>query len=127
MKLAGKDVDEAIREWAKTELKEGTARTYDLGKFFFSVSSGTTGLIVAIQKLGGLNQYVHKKTLIAALGLLAASICIALDMVRPRVQNENVDLHDAYTGEIKQFIRRTWVWFIAWGLGSVLGVISAVF
>jgi len=127
MRFKGQDVNDAILEWAKEELKGGPTRTYDLGKFLFTVSSGTAGLVVAIQKLGGLNQYVHRKTLISALILLAVSICISLDMVRPRVWNTEADLHDEYDKHIKRFIKSLRAWVVIWGIGAILGIISVMF
>lgn len=127
MKLKGQDVNEAILDWAKDELKSGPSRTYDLGKFLFTVSSGTAALVVAIQKLGGLNQYVHQKTLVTSLVLLAISICIALDMVRPRVWNEEADLHAEYKAHIRRFIKSLRLWFIIWGAGAITGLFSVMF
>ena len=39
-RLRGGDADSAIREWIKKEITEAPIKGYDLGKFFFAVSTG---------------------------------------------------------------------------------------
>ena len=39
MRLTGDDVDQALREMITNQIKGAPARQYDLGKFFFSVST----------------------------------------------------------------------------------------
>ena len=51
MKLEGETVNEGLKSWIISELKTAPSREYDLGKFFFTVSTGTIGAIVAIERL----------------------------------------------------------------------------
>ena len=39
--LKGEDVASSVRDWLKEEIKKGPGSKNDLGKFYFSVSTGT--------------------------------------------------------------------------------------
>ena len=52
-RIRGEDVDLGLKEWINEELKSGPGKEYDLGKFFFTVSSGTIGFLLAAEKLTG--------------------------------------------------------------------------
>jgi hypothetical protein len=124
MKMRGEDTEAGLREWVKAEIKDGPKQTYDLGKFFFSVSIGTIGAIVAIEKLN--QQSAMDCPMVAGLILLAVSIVIALDMARPRkcVIGGETDLLDEYSRQIRFAQVRTWVWFAVWGAGAVCGALA---
>lgn len=121
MKIRGEDVSDGLREWAKSELKEGPRQGYDLGKFFFSVSAGTIGAIAAIEKL---NSTARLDTPMAVgLGLLFASILVSINLALPRkhLLSGETDLLREYDKQINRIIRSVWVWFILWLAGTLAG------
>lgn len=124
MKMRGEDTESGLREWVKAEIKDGPKQTYDLGKFFFSVSIGTIGAIVAIEKLN--QQSVMDCPMVAGLVLLSVSVVVALDMARPRryVIGGDTDLLDEYSKQIRFAQIRTWVWFAVWAAGAVCGALA---
>jgi hypothetical protein len=117
----GEDTVTALRDWAKDELKGGPARAYDLGKFFFTVSTGTAGLVTGVIKLGTPNSY--PKSLIYSLVVFGMSILVTLNMVRPRVWTlgDSTDLINEHERTIKLAVRRMWVWFGLWAIGLAFG------
>jgi ABC-type multidrug transport system permease subunit len=121
MKMRGEDTEAGLREWVKAEIRDGPKQIYDLGKFFFSVSTGTIGAIVAIEKL---NQHSAVDCpMLASLLILTTSQLVALDMARPRkyVIGGDTDLLDEYSRQIKSAQVRTWIWFIIWVTGTIFG------
>jgi hypothetical protein len=124
MKMRGEDTEAGLREWVKAEIKEGPKQTYDLGKFFFSVSTGTIGAIVAIEKLN--QQSAMDCPMIAGLVLLSFSVLVALDMARPRKYaiGGDTDLLDEYLRQIRFAQVRTWIWFVIWATGTVCGAVA---
>jgi hypothetical protein len=124
MKMRGEDTESGLREWVKAEIKDGPKQTYDLGKFFFSVSTATIGVIVAIEKLN--DRSAMDWPMVAGLVLLAISIIIALDMARPRryIVGGDTDLLDEYTRQVRFAQVRTWLWFAVWAAGILLGALA---
>lgn len=124
MKMRGEDTESGLREWVKSEIKDGPKQTYDLGKFFFSVSTGTIGAIVAIEKLN--QQSAMDCYMVIGLLLLAVSIVVALDMARPRkyMVGGDTDLLDEYSRQIRFAQVRTWMWFAVWAAGTVFGALA---
>lgn len=124
MKMRGEDTELALRDWVKAEIRDGPKQTYDLGKFFFSVSTATIGAIVAIEKIN--QQSLMDRPMIAALMLLSISILVALDMARPRkyVVRGDTDLLDEYSRHIRFAQVRTWIWLVIWAAGLVFGAIA---
>jgi hypothetical protein len=121
MKPRGQDTTDAIREWSKDELKGGPARAYDLGKFFFTVSTGTAGLVTGVQKLGGSTHL--SKSFVTSLILFGGSLFVALNMVRPRLWTlrGDSDLFDEHKKHITRAIYNMWVWFALWFVGAIFG------
>lgn len=121
MKPRGQETADAIREWSKDELKGGPSRAYDLGKFFFTVSIGTAGLVTGVQKLSDSTQL--PKSLVFSLILFGISIFVALNMVRPRIWKlgEGTDLFDEHRKRIVAAIINMWLWFIFWFVGTIFG------
>lgn len=121
MKMRGEDTETALRDWVKSEIKDGPKQIYELGKFFFSVSVGTIGVIATVEKLN--NQSAMDCPMITSLALLAISVVVALDMARPRkyVIGGETDLLDEYLRQLRSAQIRTWIWFALWGLGATIG------
>src|SRR3990167_7599423 len=81
-RIRGEDVDLGLKEWINEELKSGPGKEYDLGKFFFTVSSGTIGFLLAAEKLtGGATWDCY---LILSFAALIGSIILALVNRRTR-------------------------------------------
>ena len=124
MKMRGEDTETALRDWVKAEIKDGPKQAYDLGKFFFSVSTATIGAIISIEKLN--QQSAMDCAMNIGLILLAASIFVALDMARPRkfLIGGDTDLLDEYARQIHFAQIRTWIWFSIWVIGTIFGAIA---
>ena len=121
IRLKGEDVAEGLRDWVKAELKEGPKQAYDLGKFFFSVSVGTIGALVAIDKL---NQTTSiGRLLLCSLVTLFISILISLFLSLPKKYpiGGETDLLNEYREQIGTTIKYVWLWFSFWLLGTILG------
>ncbi|HEY3138802.1 MAG TPA: hypothetical protein VGL29_22455 [Blastocatellia bacterium] len=121
MKIRGEDVSEGLREWAKSELKEGPKQGYDLGKFFFSVSAATIGAIAAIEKLNSTAKL--DRPMVVGLSLLFVSILVSIHLVLPRKHalGGETDLLMEYNRQINRVIRCVWLWFILWLAGTLAG------
>lgn len=121
MRLKGEDVSEGLREWVKSELKEGPKHGYDLGKFFFSVSAGSIGAIAAIEKLSSVPKL--DCFLILSLALFFISILISITFVFPRIHSigGETDLLSEYERQVTNVKRLTWGWFIIWLVGALIG------
>lgn len=124
MLLRGEDVADALREWVKSELKEGPRQAYDLGKFFFTVSIGTVGAIGTVEKLNVTPAL--DGPLRTSLGLLTLSILAALGLAFPRVQrvNGDTDLFERYRTQIRFTQAAVVLWALLWGAGLVFGMFA---
>lgn len=121
MRLKGEDVADGLRDWVKSELKEGPRQGYHLGKFFFSVSAGTIGALIGIEKL---NQTPQMDNLMLwALGLLFISILVALLLALPKKYSVGgkTDLLKEYQKQIDTAVKYVWIWFSLWILGTIIG------
>jgi hypothetical protein len=121
MKLRGQDVEDGLREWVKGELKEGASRGYDLGKFFFSVSAATIGVLATIETLSSSAKV--DILLITSIIILFLSSILAIEMVLPSIQSVGgeSDLLDDYHRRVVSTIRRVWLWVILWLIGTIMG------
>jgi hypothetical protein len=124
VKLRGEDTVEAYREWFKAEIREGLKQRYELGKFFFSVSVGTIGVLAAISKLS--NARIRILLILSAV-FLFSSILLALSLAVPRTQriHGGADLDKIYVARNRWILYHIWGWFLLWLVGAVLGAIGA--
>lgn len=115
----GQDTVEAFREWGKDELKSGVQRTYDLGKFLFSISAATLGLIAGLARLSGIS--FTNCLFIAALLVLFCSVGVAIRMVVPKlwVLDGNTNLTSEYNAIIDSSQNSLLLWTLFWGGGVV--------
>src|ERR1700688_1600244 len=120
MRLRGQDTEDALLEWFKGELKEGPKQVYELGRFFFSVSSATLGFLVALAK--GVS--VATLWLRIAVLLLLLSIVLAILIAKPRKHavSGNTELLDLYKDQLSSYDRLLWWWFGLWLSGALLGL-----
>ena len=121
MKLKGEVVSAGLDEWVKAELKEGPRQHYDLGKFLFSVSTGTIGVIAAVEKLGA-SPRLDLPMLGSVLTLLiSAAISLKLAIPRKHQFGEQTDLLEAYTKQVQAIRCHLFWWAPFWTVGAVLG------
>ena len=122
LRLRGEDVDSAVREWAKDELKAGPNGRHSLGKFFCGVSIGTIGLLVSIAKLTNA-EIAFSWMLVASPLLLLVSVVVALKCAIPpliHVSPED-DLFDLLKDQTNTVHRFAWSWFALWFFGLLFG------
>jgi hypothetical protein len=124
IKLRGEDIDSGLREWVKSDLKESPQQSYDLGKFFFSVSIGTIGVIIAIEKLNTFT--LIDCPMIFSLIFLFLSIIIALLQVLPKqyVIGDDTDLFEEHKKISRKSLVLVIYWFILWLIGTIFGGIA---
>ena len=121
MQIDGIDIEEGVRGWAKEEIKQGPFREYDLGKFFFGVSTGTIGVLLVAEQM---HTPCWSWQLIGSfIGLL---ICagISIFMVIPKGWKVEgaTDLQDKRNGIIRRIVYSSYIWFSIWALSLALGV-----
>src|SRR4029434_1468168 len=121
VQLRGEDTATGLRDWIKTEIRESPRLSYDLGKFFFAVSSWTIGALAALEKLN--TKSVIDTPLVLSLCVLFLSIIVALNLARPKkIQvGGDTDLLEAYKSQIDKTARQMGAWFLLWVIGAVIG------
>ncbi len=121
MKIEGKDIEEGVRGWAKEEIKQGPFREYDLGKFFFGVSTGTIGVLLVAEKMQ--TPCWSWQLILSFVGLL---ICAALSlfMVIPKAWKieGQTDLQEKRNRVIRRIVYSSYIWFSIWALSLGVGV-----
>jgi hypothetical protein len=120
------DTVDALREWMKTEIKDGPSQRNQLGKFFFSVSATSFGLIISIIKL---NSISLDTLLCLAFCFLLLSIIISVFLLKPTfwIIKSTSDLIREHSKQIKKIIILTWIWFLLWLAGFVTSIIKILF
>ena len=124
MNPKGNDVADAIKEWMKSELIHSPQKKYELGKFFFGVSSSTLGIIVGLAKFSKI-QFLSF-TLVLSIILFVISILIALIMVLPKLIkiSGEVDLFTIHEKIIRFTRFQIYIWFLLWSIGVIIGIIA---
>lgn len=119
--FSGKDLDSGLVDWVKSEITDAPKRAYDLGKFFFTVSIGTIGVIATLEKLT--DGAAWDLPMIIAVIVLFLSMLCAIELARPRqitIQGGS-DLQALYEKQIRSLLRRIYVWFFIWLAGAAAG------
>ncbi|MBF0528668.1 MAG: hypothetical protein HQK55_05240 [Deltaproteobacteria bacterium] len=113
MKITGEQIDEGVKAWIVDELKNGPAKEYDIGKFFFTVGSGTIGFLFVALKLNNPSPNWTVSLTVSFIALIIATL-VSLVMVIPKKWsiNEETDLHEKRAAIIKWTIREIYIWFI---------------
>lgn len=125
MKADPDKVAEAIHEWIKEEFKANTTRYYELGKYFFSISTGTAAFIATGRTIfSDIN--LSAPLIVSSLILLGISLVISIFLMTPREWfiNGEVELENEIIKLIKKFRKIVWFWFFIWALGLILGLMS---
>lgn len=127
MKLTGQQIADGINGWFADELKNGPGREYDLGKFMFSVSSGTVGFIMVAAKL---DRQIAQWNWALQTGFffLVLSILVAMFMVVPKKWSvdEKTDLFEKRDSIIRRTVAEAYAWFFVWLVGMICGVLGVL-
>ncbi len=122
MNLKGEDISEALREWVKSDITESAKTSYDIGKFLFTVASGSIGILASLQKLDP----AFKPTAWTLLpyASFAFALLLSLNLVIPRNKQVggDTDLYDLHAKEIRFVTQRIWTWFFIWFSGVGLSL-----
>ena len=120
-RIRGADSQDAIREWAKTNITESPSNAFALGKFFFGVSGTTIGALTGLLKLGE-PAAIGVRFGISVLFLIT-SLVLALNIVLPRTWHltGEVDLFDEHKKQVNRTVRWSWIWFASWIIGLAIG------
>ena len=126
VQLRGEDTITGLRDWIKTELKEGPRQTYDLGKFFITVSTTTIGALAAIEKIKPVAGSPTAPFLFIGFGVLVAAMLIGLYFALPKIMpvSGESDLLDLYENQLRSTTKWAWIWFVMWFIGTLLGVLA---
>jgi uncharacterized membrane protein len=114
----GKDKESALRAWLTNEVTKASERTYDLGKFLFTVSIGTAGLVATLFKT--------TKTLLAIVAIVSSfvSAAIALSLAWPKEWrlDGDTDLERQYLLLITKVRRAMWWWVGAYTIAAAFSL-----
>ena len=118
MNPRGEDIARVVREWAESDIKSGPACRSDLGKFFFSVSSATIGLLVGAGRLKP-SEVAGLPTAVG-LGLIGFSLVVAVKMAVPRIWElrGDTELFHEYKRHMQLIMWLSATWFTSWVIGS---------
>jgi len=122
----GQDTVDALREWSKSEVTKAVDRSYDLGKFFFSVSAATIGALLTIAKL---SNFDGDCLFWLSIALLALSASISIQMAIP---NEwklggKTNLAQVHQDMVDSAQIISFLWVFLWLAGLILAVASLFF
>jgi hypothetical protein len=122
MRITGQEIEAGVRDWIKDELKSGPAKEYDLGKFFFTVSSGTLGVLFVAEKLT--DKPLWSATLLISFFALIFATGLSLFMVVPKkwAIDEQTDLFNKRDEVIRRTVIEAYTWFVLWFIGLAFGV-----
>ena len=129
IRIRGEDTADGLREWAKAEIKNAPARVYELGRFLFTASIGSIGVMATLAKLNtqaagvGASMDALLMFSLAAFGL---SMLFALLMAIPK--QRKLDGDTDLLAEHKALIARgqlwTVIWCLVWLTGVLFGLVS---
>jgi hypothetical protein len=122
-RIEPEEIVAALREWAKEEVKRGPADRRELGRFLFTVSSATIGILLTLAKLGPADARGISPTLVVGLLVLLGSILTAIHMARPQVwrAGPKTSLLEEYNRQVAHVETESLLWVVSWGMGTLLG------
>jgi hypothetical protein len=123
MKITGQQIADGVNAWIADELKTGPSREYDLGKFLFTVGTGTIGFLLVAVKVDRATA-TWNLPLTMSLLFLVMAIGISIIMVQPKkwAVEEDTDLFAKRAEIIRRIVYESRSWFIVWVLGLLCGV-----
>ncbi len=127
-RIEPEEIIAALREWAREEVKRGPADRRELGRFLFSVSSATIGILLTLAKLGSEASSGVSPTLLAALLTLMISILTAVYMAKPQVwrAGAGTSLLKEYSRQVEHVETESLLWVVSWGIGTLLGTAAVL-
>ena len=122
------EVIAALREWAREEVKRGPADRRELGRFLFTVSSATIGILLTLARLAPNDASSISATLFVSLLTLMASILTAIYMAKPQVWKvgAGTSLLKEYSRQVEHVETESLVWVVSWGIGTLLGAAAVL-
>lgn len=117
------DLPDAMRGWMKNEITKASERVYDLGKFFFTVSIGTAGLVATLYKAS------KSPVAIFAIVACALSAIFALALAWPKTwrlsaySNLSEEYNDLTTTALLQLKAWSVIYLVAFA-SSVLAILT---
>jgi hypothetical protein len=118
LRLKGDDVAKAIRSWVMQELQGAPAIGHELGKYFFTTTTATIGVLATLAKI---NTTMTTISLNLALGLsllfIAAVAGITLSIPFPARMDD--DLFKVYEKTIQRLMIVSGLWLFFWVAGTV--------
>lgn len=123
MKITGQQIADGVNAWVADELKSGPAREYDLGKFLFTVGTGTIGFLLVAAKLDKATAQWNGQLLTSFIVLIFA-VVVSMFMVQPKKWSveEDTDLFDKRAEIIKRTVIEARIWAALWVIGLSVGV-----
>jgi hypothetical protein len=109
------------------ELKNGPAKEYDLGKFLFSVGTGTLGFLLVATKVSRNTDFWNYPLALSFITLIFA-MGISIVMVIPKNWKieENTDLFDAKAAVVGRTVFDAKLWFVFWPVGLISGIFGVL-
>jgi len=119
----GQDTVDALRDWSKSEVTKAVDRSYDLGKFFFSVSAATIGALLTIAKFSSFTvDYLFG----LSIGSLALSSVISIQMAIPNhwKLGGDTNLAQVHQDMVDSAQIVSFIWVSLWLAGVGLAITS---
>jgi hypothetical protein len=124
IRLSGDETETAIKDWMKEEYKTAPRMRYDLGKFCFTVSAASTGVLISLLRpnAGATNLFLFAFSLLA----LTISEIFSLLMAIPTVKELRPadDLLVIHRNTVSDTKRTVITWCICWFIAMVTGFLS---
>jgi len=103
----------AIYAWAAEEIKQGSSRMYDVGKFVLTIATGTGGAFVTFYT--GRSLYIGKLFLwTVVLHVLAMISGLLIAWPRQWRVGPDTDLYGVYANEQRRMRSYLWAWLVTW-------------
>jgi hypothetical protein len=127
LKPNGIDVENAVRAWLADEIKKGGSSREELGRFFFTVTIGTAGLFVTLTK--SITSISFGCLTMWSLFVFFLASIVSLSMAVPKTWEleENTDLYKLHSDHAEGTRNSIVYWFVAWLLGTGIGIFSLKF
>jgi hypothetical protein len=124
IRMRGEDTENALRDWAKKDLVDSSTQIYELGRFLFSVSSGTAALFLTLKKIS--TQSSLNCCLIISMLFFLLTIILALYLAIPKLWkiSGETDLLSVQRTRVLWAVNKVYIWLIIWVLGLIFGVLS---
>ncbi|GAA0631248.1 hypothetical protein [Thalassospira tepidiphila] len=123
MKADPEKVADALSDWVGEEIKNTTKRYHDLGRYMFTVSTGTVAFIVSVNSVinPGDKGFTAAKLSFFWLGI---SLIFSVYILLPKEWrlDGSIDLEDKLHELVKDYRLILLCWFGFWVVGLALGL-----